>query len=156
MTRINFGITPKQLTDQHLLAEFRELPRIPRAVKRNIIEGKPVNVNTGEFTLGEGHVRWFYNKLSYLHMRYGDIYSECIHRLFNVSYDSGLFRINDTIKDSELMRFYNDISVQSHPAHVNIVKERISTRIRESKQQPRYRGEPIDKEHYIKTILEWK
>jgi len=34
MTRINIGILPHDLTDQHLLAEFRELPRIPNRVKK--------------------------------------------------------------------------------------------------------------------------
>lgn len=49
MTRINVGIHPDELCDQHLLAEFKELPRAFRPHK-----GKPPE----HFTLGTGHVTW--------------------------------------------------------------------------------------------------
>jgi hypothetical protein len=34
MTRINTGIPPKELTDKHLLAEHREIKRIPNCIKK--------------------------------------------------------------------------------------------------------------------------
>lgn len=82
MTRINCGIPVKQLTNQHLLAEHREIKRIPNLIKKGKfnIKGQPKN-----FTLGTGHVKFFYDKLLYLFYRYREIYNECVSRGFNVT-----------------------------------------------------------------------
>lgn len=81
MTRINVGIPPKQLTDKHLMAEHRELKRIPNVVSRG-----RYNLKTApkEFTLGKGHVSFFYTRLGYLKKRYIELYNECKARGFNV------------------------------------------------------------------------
>lgn len=82
MTRINV-VPPSELCDQHLLAEFRELTRIPNAV----VSGKAVVKDIpAAYTLGKGHVKFFYDKLAWLCMRYGMLYSECANRGFNVSW----------------------------------------------------------------------
>lgn len=81
MTRINVGIPSKQLTSKHLIAEHRELKRIPNAVVKGRCNLKNI---PSEFSLGKGHVSFFYNKLSYLRERYRDLYKECINRGFNV------------------------------------------------------------------------
>ena len=68
MTRIN-TIHPSDLLDQHLIAEWRELPRIPNT----IISGKAkVNLKSipANYKLGTGHVLFFYNKLTYLQKRH--------------------------------------------------------------------------------------
>lgn len=44
-----------------------------------------------QFTLGTGHVKFFYNKLGYLHKRYHEIYNECIKRNLNVQYYGDAF-----------------------------------------------------------------
>lgn len=82
MTRINSGVKPQELSNRHLLAEHREIKRIPNAITkgRYNLDGIP-----DKFKLGQGHVKFFYNKLAYLHSRYGLIYSECIKRGFNVT-----------------------------------------------------------------------
>ena len=81
MTRINVGIPPKELTSKHLIAEHRELKRIP-----NVVAKGRCNLNSipKEFSLGKGHVSFFYDKLGYLKERYIDLYNECITRNFNV------------------------------------------------------------------------
>ena len=81
MTRINVGIPPKELTAKHLLAEHREIKRIPNCVAkgRYNMDGIPKR-----FKLGKGHVKFFYNKLLYLSKRYLQLYKECITRGFNV------------------------------------------------------------------------
>lgn len=83
MTRINVGVFPRELSDRHLLAEHREIKRIPN----NIRSGK-FNMNgiPKEFTLGTGHVKFFYDKLLYLRKRYKRIYAECCKRKFKVTY----------------------------------------------------------------------
>lgn len=81
MTRINVGIPPKELTNKHLIAEHRELKRIPNVVARGRYNLKSI---PPQFTLGKGHVSFFYDKLGYLKERYVDLYNECISRGFNV------------------------------------------------------------------------
>lgn len=82
MTRINL-VPPSELCDQHLLAEHRELTRIPNAVARGrfSLAGQP-----SDYKLGEGHVRFFFDKLEFLHKRYVELHSECLRRGFRVSF----------------------------------------------------------------------
>ena len=81
MTRINVGIPPADLVNQHLIAEHREIKRIPNCIAKGKynMEGIP-----SRFKLGTGHVKFFYNKLLYLKNRYISLYNECIKRGFNV------------------------------------------------------------------------
>ena len=82
MTRINL-VPPEELCDQHLLAEHRELTRIPNAVAKGKyhLRGQPL-----DYKLGEGHVRFFFDKLSFLKKRYDLLHQECKRRGFNVQY----------------------------------------------------------------------
>lgn len=81
MTRINAGIEVVELCDAHLLAEHRELPRIPNTIK----SGKAkIDLEPLKFSLGSGHVKFFYPRLKYLKNRYMSIYTECLKRGFNV------------------------------------------------------------------------
>lgn len=88
MTRINLGVKPSELCNKHLLAEHREIKRIPNIIKsgRFSLENIPKH-----FTLGKGHVKFFYNKLLFLKNRYIFIYKECIKRGLNVSDYSSSF-----------------------------------------------------------------
>ena len=81
MTRINAGVRANELVDRHLLAEHREIKRIPRAVSQGKykLNGAPQN-----FRLGPGHVKFFYDKCKYLLNRYIEIREECIRRGFKV------------------------------------------------------------------------
>ena len=81
MTRINCGIPPAELTDKHLLAEHREIKRIPNCVAKGRFN---MANQPKKFTLGKGHVKFFYDKLEYLLIRYHRLYDECIKRGFNV------------------------------------------------------------------------
>ena len=81
MTRINVGIPPAELSREHLLAEHREIKRIPNAVSRGRFN---LNGQPKEFTLGPGHVKFFYNKLLYLLNRYKEIYATCKEKKYNV------------------------------------------------------------------------
>ena len=83
MTRINVAIPPQELTSKHLIAEHREIKRIPNVVAKGKFNPKSIPPT---FRLGTGHVAFFYNKLQYLKDRYEDIYKECVNRGFNVQY----------------------------------------------------------------------
>lgn len=82
MTRINVGYPVEKLTRQHLIAEHRELPRIPNTVRK---EKAKLENATDVFKLGSGHVTFFYKRLGYLRKRYIELYNECKIRGYNVS-----------------------------------------------------------------------
>lgn len=83
MTRINVAIPVEELNTRHLIAEHREIKRIPNNVAKGRYNIKSV---PKEFTLGKGHMAFFYDKLLYLKNRYEEIYKECKRRNFNVAY----------------------------------------------------------------------
>lgn len=78
MTRINV-VPPEWLCDQHLLAEYRELTRIPNAVAgdKYSMDGQPA-----DYKLGAGHVKFFLDKLAYLKRRYDALAAELKARGF--------------------------------------------------------------------------
>ena len=117
MTRINVGIPPAELVNQHLIAEHREIKRIPNCIAkgRYNMDGIP-----NRFKLGTGHVKFFYNKLLYLKKRYVRIYEECIERGFNVQ--NFIEAWNDI--PEELMNVYN---VKAND--IRIIRERINERL---------------------------
>lgn len=84
MTRINL-IDPSLLCDQHLLAEHRELTRIPNTIVSG--KAKVILANIPErYVLGKGHCTFFYDKLCYLHRRYEKLHRECYMRGFDVTW----------------------------------------------------------------------
>lgn len=124
MTRINVGIKPKLLNTKHLIAEHREIVRIPNSIKsgRAIIKDIPPN-----FKLGAGHVKFFYNKLLYLHKRYKSLHKECVRRKFNVTNFGNSF--TDLPKD-----LYNDYKPTVND--IDIITTRINQRGGNLKVQP--------------------
>ena len=79
------------------------------------LKGKP-----DKFTLGTGHVKFFYDKLLYLRNRYEKLYSECKNRGFNVTYYGDAW--NDV--PQELMGDY-----EPNDEDRFIIRERISERL---------------------------
>ena len=82
MTRINVGVRPQELSDLHLRAEHRELKRIPNQISKGRYNMKD---QPSEFTLGKGHVKFFYDKCGYLLKRYCQLYAECRRRGFDIT-----------------------------------------------------------------------
>ena len=76
MTRINI-IEPSELTDQHLIAEYREIFMVGSSLQRSL---KSKNWNPKDipikFTLNTGHVKFFYDKGKYLSNRYDELRTE--------------------------------------------------------------------------------
>jgi len=118
MTRINAGIDVMELSDKHLLAEHREIKRVPNAISsgRYNMDGIP-----DRFTLGKGHVKFFYDKMLYLRHRYDEIHRECVRRGFNVQYYGSAW-------DRVPARLMNDY--KPTPECVTIVRGRILERSR--------------------------
>lgn len=81
MTRINL-IHPAQLSDQHLLAEYHELPRIfTMAYEAALRSESPSDPrNPREYCLGPGHARFFYPRLGFLRKRFHVLVEEMLTR----------------------------------------------------------------------------
>lgn len=78
MTRINV-IPVYELSNQHLIAEYRELPR---CIKQDIsIKNAPK-----KYCLGKGHMKWAHCHIVFLLTRYKEICDEIIYRNFKVNY----------------------------------------------------------------------
>ena len=84
MTRINI-IPPAELCDQHLLAEHRELTRIPNLVAKGkfSLEGQP-----SDYKLGTGHVKFFFDKMQFFVDFSGIFYIISKAYFVNIIYDS--------------------------------------------------------------------
>lgn len=86
MTRINL-VHVRELSDQHLMAEYRELPRVFSAVRKHTQDGKKLSsfkINS-TYILGTGHVTFFYDKLWFLKRRHEDLVYECLRRGINIT-----------------------------------------------------------------------
>lgn len=119
MTRINVGIDPSELNRAMLLAEHREIKRIPNCIRkgRYNLSGIPT-----EFKLGNGHVKFFYNKLLYLQKRYERIYQVCVEKHYDVTY------YGDSFKNlpENLMNDYKETESDR-----KLLLDRIQTRLKE-------------------------
>lgn len=94
MTRINC-VPPQELTTKHLVAEYRELPRVFKLARR-LKEGEaPKN-----YTLGTGHVKFFYDKLLYCYIRQHQLVFEMLNRGYHPKFDPAdlkQYRSDDTL-----------------------------------------------------------
>lgn len=136
MTRISVGVRAIELCDAHLIKERIELLRIPNAIK----SGKAVVKDIPRsFTLGVGHVKFFYDKLGYLQERYKELTAECIERDFNIT------DFSDSFLDlpSNLCNNYEEKDIDR-----KIVVERVNERLLGMKNL-KYNREQIDVEHLI-------
>lgn len=88
MTRINC-VPVETLHDRHLLAEYRELPRIFKLAKH-------VNDAPANYKMGTGHVKFFYDKLEFLYNRQVQLVNEMKVRGFKPQFEaSGLLDFKD-------------------------------------------------------------
>src|SRR5574344_331010 len=144
MTRINCGINVKYLTDEHLLAEHREIKRMRAFLKRS--KQDSINNIPKSFSLGKGHINFFLDKFQFTFKRYEDIYQECLRRGFNVkNYEDSWYGLYD---NSLLWKDYNPTSKD-----FKILFDRRSAKINESpKRDFRYDHHKITKESAINLL----
>lgn len=88
MTRINL-VKPEELHGSHLVSEYRELPRVFRLVRRAQARGlTPQTIRApSAYTMGPGHVVFFYAKLDFLIWRQMSLVVEMRRRNYKVTYD---------------------------------------------------------------------
>ncbi|APC25525.1 endonuclease V N-glycosylase UV repair enzyme [Only Syngen Nebraska virus 5] len=124
MTRVNL-VPVQELADQHLMAEFRELKMIPKALARSLrtqTREKVMKKIPSTFTLNTGHVLFFYDKGKYLQTRYDEIVDELVSRKYKINADAKLDP-DDVMKDG----WYGDY-VPTEEA-LQIIRTRIAEKI---------------------------
>ena len=89
MTRINV-VPVEMLSNQHLMAEYKEITRPFNKVRKRIEKCQiPSDVQKpSHYVLGAGHETFFFDKLQYLHIRYLELYDELVIRGYNINYDN--------------------------------------------------------------------
>lgn len=78
MARVNVGVNPRYLSDQHLIAESVEITMITGGLRKNGYQIKsPI---PDKFALGKGHINFFKNKIAYLQKRLQEVNKELNRR----------------------------------------------------------------------------
>lgn len=136
MTRIN--LTPvEELMDQHLMAEYRELPRVFGDVRERLAKGKKFDDIPKNFRLGTGHVKFFYDKIGFLFLRQNAIIKECLKRGINIA--------NTHVDVADIpLRFMNDFIPTE--ADIALSQSRLDERIAIKPRFYKYYGKPCVKD----------
>lgn len=89
MTRINL-VPVTELSSKHLVAEYREITRIPGNIRKSLEAKRGFKFSDipASYTLGTGHVKFFYNKVTFLKRRYNSLVEEMLKRGYNPSFTS--------------------------------------------------------------------
>lgn len=146
MTRINSSINVKQLTDEHLLAEHREIKRLPAIHLARKQSGKPFNNIPEAFCLGEGHVNFFMDKFGFTLRRYISIRVECLSRGFNVTDYVGNWT---NIVGHEFWKDYSTTLNENRQLTLRISQRLLNT----TKPYWHYHGKQITKQQAVKLLL---
>lgn len=135
MTRINL-VDPSELTDQHLIAEYRE-SRLLVANMRRIFatSGTDRKKIPASFTLNKGHVLFFKDKGKYISKRYQQLIGEMLNRGFEPQF----LTLDTSVWPSE---FFNDWTPSERDK--DIVRERIALRISQRPGWYRQRGQNLE------------
>lgn len=145
MTRINSAIPAKNLTDEHLLAEHREIHRMFSYYRKAKYSGAFDRIPT-KFCLGKGHVTFFLDKFKFLQRHYEEIYNECLSRNLNVlktAYMSWYYNVEK--------EHFNDYT--STKEERELLTERILERIQNGKKKfYHYAGYRITKEQALELL----
>jgi deoxyribonuclease (pyrimidine dimer) len=136
MTRINL-LPPEKLTDQHLLAEYRELPRVFPLARAAL--DRPKKKAPAQYTMGEGHVTFFYRRTAWLAERHAALVSELQARGYQPKLVEPLTPAPSALK-----------SWSPSPEEVAINRARLIERLHGA---PRpgfytYHGRPVDADFY--------
>lgn len=124
MTRINV-VPVTELVQEHLIAEYRELPRIFALVLKAHERGPEWRARQpGFYTLGPGHVLFFYDKLTWLARRQRHLVREMQRRGYKPQYTACLRRQWQHIPEG----YWQDYEPTEAAMATN--RERISTRLR--------------------------
>lgn len=123
MTRVNV-VNPMCLYDQHLVAEYREISRIPSAIIKQLKTKGTFDILSdipSTYTFGKGHVKFFYDKLLFIKKRHDALKEEGRKR--GMSLDTITIDLAGIPKP-----FLNDYTPDSYAINTNLkrINEKIS------------------------------
>lgn len=132
MTRINL-IPPRELHDRHLVAEYRELPRVFALIRAHFKKSARPEL-PDSYRMGKGHVLFFYDKAPWLAQRQALLIAEMRRRGMHPNFD-----------DVESLLDGIDLRTQTHvwtptEAEVSINRRRIEERLSGMKSRIRRGG----------------
>jgi deoxyribonuclease (pyrimidine dimer) len=137
-------IEPCLLTDQHLIAERRELRLIPplfeKRFKKLGIKGVVSNI-PDQYCLGKGHMLFWMNKGEYLRTRYSELTDEMLIRGFKPDLSIFYFLTPEA----------RDVSIDYVPSthDIQILLERVTAKINQKPTWYRFHGNPITEEYIL-------
>lgn len=126
MTRVNV-IPVHELTREHLIAEYKEIMRLPNNLKKSLNrKSKPFSRDEipEEYKMGKGHVKFFYDKMKFLQNRFEQLIAEMDRRGYTANFtDSSIFANCPAI-------WYNDYVPTKEAMEINRqrIQERLKTR----------------------------
>lgn len=137
MVRVNL-ISPKKLSDQHLIAEYNEILMLIAYIKKHFeVEDVPK-----KYCLGKGHMKFFKNKIIYLKKRHEKLKSEMKRRKF---------KTNKTINIDSFKK-NNKKDWKPKKEDLEIIKKRLIERIKLKPDYYRYYKEKKSANFFIKLL----
>lgn len=144
MVRINL-IHPRFLFDKHLVAEYNEILKLIGYIKKYPnTKGIPEN-----YTLGEGHIKFFVNKIRYLQKRFSLLAREMLMRGYKPNLHKQI-KFVEMMNDTRYLRLFNDWKPTKKD--VELIKLRLIEKVKEKPDSYKYRGEKMELEKMIEMI----
>jgi len=134
VTRINV-VDPRDLTDEHLFAEWRELPRVFSLAAASPA-GRPV---PAAYTLGTGHMLFFLPRLGWLGRRHAALTVELLSRGYNLA-------ARDPLPTDG-----GDWTPDDQARSVNVA--RLCERVAGARRTLHYRGRPVPPTFYDRLTV---
>lgn len=136
MTRINV-IPVQELTDQHLMAEYRELPMVMASARRSLASknGWQSSKVPDKYTLNKGHVYFFTNKKEFLWKRFNELITELRIRGYKINPE-------DRVIDWSIFDQIPQVVWSPTPECLEINIERIRERISQKPNWYRWTNRP--------------
>lgn len=116
MTRVNL-VPVEELHYSHLIAEYREIPRVYSLARPCLDAPK-------EYQLGPGHVKFFYDKLLFIFVRHRLLVREMIHRGYTPAHLSTYDLLCQSLPQLRNMYYPTD-------QEISVSRDRLHTRLKE-------------------------
>ena len=134
--RINV-INPKYLTDQHLVAEYREMKMITYYYVKSSLTKDGIDKSriSERYTLSTGHAYMWYDKFGYIDKRFKSVCKEMRKRNFKCDYDKLDYRGIPKSAFGDFVPTIEDIEVNL---------SRIIDRLYDKPDWYKYKGEKVE------------
>lgn len=139
--RLNCGVNPTLLLDQHLVAEYREL-LIPYGQMLHL-KFKESKLKVSKFTLGTGHIIFWRDKQLFLQKRFYSLKEEMVNRGFEPK-----MQYWDLIECPK--QYLNDWETEWWCTQ--LIRQRIWESFQKKPEWYRYKGEKVT-EDYSKQVF---